>query len=156
MGFIVNAVRFDEGGELARSCEVNKLLISLNVVTESTGGYSSHLNGEDERQHRTNAAVVRSMLYLSGLPEKYWCLALACCTFLQRRLCNYPATMTSYERWHKHKPDYRSIHMFGAPVYVFEKDDRKLVQLNKVIIFMGYSSTTAVVLYQDCKTKELK
>ena len=156
MGFVVNAARFDEGGELARSYEVNKLLISLNVVMETTGGYSSHLNGKDECQHRTKAAVVRSMLYLTGLPEKYWCLALAYCTFLQRRWCNYPETVTPYEKWHKQKPDYRTIQMFGAPVYVFEKDDRKLVHSNKIGIFMGYSSTTAVVLYQDCKSKELK
>ena len=155
-GFIVNAVRFDEGGELARSYEVNQLLISLNVIMETTGGYSSHLNGKDERQHRTHAEAVRSMLYLAGLPESFWCLALAYHTFLQRRWCNYPETVTPYEKWHKNKPDYRSIHMFGVPVYVFEKDDRKLVQSNKIGIFLGYSSTTAVVIYQDCKTKELK
>ena len=46
--------------------------------------------------------------------------------------------------------------MFGAPVYVFEKDDRKLVQSNKIGVFLGYSATTAVVLYQDCKSKEIK
>ena len=97
-GFIVNAVRFDEGGELARSFEVNKLLISLNVIMETTGGYASHLNGKDERQHRTHAEAVRSMLYLAGLPESFWCLALAYHTFLQRRWCNYPETITPYEK----------------------------------------------------------
>ena len=152
----MNTVRFDEGGELARSYEVNKLLISLNVIMETTGGYASHLNCKDERQHRTHAAAVRSMLYLAGLPESFWCLALAYHTFLQRRWCNYPETITPYEKWHKQKPDYRTIRMFGAPVYVFEKDDRKLVQSNKVGIFLGYSATTVVVLYQDCKTNEIK
>lgn len=112
MGFLVNIVRFDEGGELARSYEVNKMLISHHAVTQTTGGYASHLNGKDERQHRTNAAPVRFMLYLSELPEKYWCYALAYSTFIQHCWCNYPHTVTPYEKWHGTKPDYRKIHIF--------------------------------------------
>ena len=155
MGFVVNAFRFDEGGELARSTEVNRLLISKRILMETTGGYSSNLNGKDERQHRTNSEMVRVMLYLSGLDDSYWCLALSYATFLKRRWCSYPDIITPYERWHKTKPDFRKIHLFGAPVYVYEKEDKKLVHNNKVGIFLGYSTSTAVVLYRSMKNKEI-
>ena len=34
----INYVRYDKGGELARSSEVNKLLIENNIMVQSTGG----------------------------------------------------------------------------------------------------------------------
>lgn len=44
---VKNFVRFDEGGELARCEELNKMLIDVfNVVMQTTGGYASHLNGK--------------------------------------------------------------------------------------------------------------
>ena len=47
-------MRFDEGGELARSYEINKMLIEeYNILMQSTGGYSSYLNVITERGNRT-------------------------------------------------------------------------------------------------------
>ena len=67
----ISFVRFDEGGELACSQQVCQLLIDLNIVMQTTGGYSSSLLGKDERQHRTLAEMITSMLYSAGLPSSY-------------------------------------------------------------------------------------
>ena len=52
-----NYVQFNEGGELTHSSEVNQLLIDLTVVVQSTGGYASHRN-KDEQSHRTTNDMV--------------------------------------------------------------------------------------------------
>ena len=70
-GYTVIIIRFDEGGELARSTEVCALLVDLNIVMESTGRYSSDLLGKDERQHRTIGEMVRTMLHSTNLPPEY-------------------------------------------------------------------------------------
>ena len=47
LGKAVNFVRVDEGGELARCSEINKLLINMQVVVHTTGGRASQLNRDE-------------------------------------------------------------------------------------------------------------
>lgn len=42
----ISFARFDKGGGLARSQQVCQLLTSLNIITHTTGGYSSSLIGK--------------------------------------------------------------------------------------------------------------
>ena len=91
-------VRFDEGGELARSQQVCQLLTSLNIIMQTTGGYASNLLGKDERQHRTIAEMITSMLYSANLPAKYWCFAIMYAIYVKRRWCNYPNSATPFEQ----------------------------------------------------------
>ena len=48
----VNYVCFGEGGELAISLEVNRLLIDMTAIMHITGGFVSHFN-KDKRSHQT-------------------------------------------------------------------------------------------------------
>jgi len=94
----VQFVRFDEGGELARSKDVNKMLVEdFQIIMQTTGGYASHLNGVTEREHRTDADSIRTSLYAAGLDDNLWCYALLHSTFINRRWCRYPSTVTPYE-----------------------------------------------------------
>ena len=120
---------------------------------ESTGEYSSDLLGRDERQHRTLGEMVRSMLYISNLEAKYWCFAIMYAVYIKRRWCNYPHTLTPYELWFKKKPSFNDVHIFGAPVTIVPDEAKKEDGKNKIGFFLGFASTSAVVLYQDIDTK---
>ena len=154
-GYVVIIVRFDEGGELARSTEVCSLLTNLNIVMESTGGYSSELLGKDERQHRTFGEKVRTMLYSANLPAEFWCYAIMYAVYIKRRWCNYHTTTTPYELWFNKKPSFHHIHIFGSPVTIIADEEKKETGKNKVGGFLGFASTSAVILYQSIDTGNL-
>ena len=148
-GYVVIIVRFDEGGELARSTEVCSLLTDLNIVMESSGGYSSDLLGKDERQHRTYGEMVRTMLFAANLPPTFWCYAIMYAVYIKRRWCNYPHNITPYELWFKKKPSFHHIHIFGSPVTIVADEEKKETGKNKVGRFLGFASTSAVIFYQN-------
>ena len=58
----ISFVGFDEGGELARSQQVCQLLISLNIIMQTIGGFSFNLLGKDEMQHGTISEMFTSMV----------------------------------------------------------------------------------------------
>lgn len=156
-GHQVKYVRFDEGGELARSHEINSMLVEeFQIIMQTTGGYASHLNGAVERGNRTDADTVRSMLYSAGLPDEFWCFALLYANYVHRRWCTYPETVTPYEKWTKTKPSFNKIHVFGATVYVHNELTKKLDDRATAGIFLGYGASTAVVYYCDATTKIIK
>ena len=152
----ISFVRFDEGGELARSQQVCDLLIKLNIVMQTTGGYSSSLLGKDERQHRTIAEMITSMLYTANLPSSYWCFAIMYAIWLKRRWCNYPDSVTPYEKWFAEKPEFASVHIFGAPITITDETANKENPRNRIGRFLGFGSTSAVIIYEDILSKKIK
>lgn len=95
----VNYVRFDEGGELARSYEVNKMLVEeFHILMQTTDGYSSHLNGITERGHRTDADSIWTYLYTAGPGDKYWCFVLLHSNHSNRSWCKFPDLVTPYAK----------------------------------------------------------
>jgi len=153
----VHFVRFDEGGELARSTEINKMLIDeFDIIMHSTGGYASHLNGITERGHRTDADSIKASLYAANLDDKYWCFALLHSNFINRRWCRYPTTTTPYELWTGKKPDFRTMHIFGASIYVHNEQAKKLDHKTCKGIFLGFGASTAVVYYLDQNKQTIK
>ena len=152
----INFIRFDEGGELARSTEINQVLLDHDIVMQTTGGYASHLNGRTERGHRTDADSVRAMLFAAGLENKYWCFALMYHQFIKRRWCNYPQLITPYELWHDTKPSFKTLHVFGATMYIHQHQRQKLDHTSRLGKFLGYGSSTAIKYYLDWKTRKIK
>lgn len=154
---IVIFVRFDEGGELARCTELNKLLVEdFQIVMQSTGGYASHLNGVTERGHRSDANTIRTSLYAAGLEDKYWCFALMHSNFLNRRWCRYPETSTPYEKWNNTKPSFNKLHVFGATIYVHNHQAKRLQPKSDTGIYLGFGASTAVFYYLDPILKTIK
>jgi len=156
-GKTVNFVRFDEGGELARSHEISKMLVEeYKILMQTTGGYASHLNGVTERGHRTDADSIRSTLYAAGLSNRFWCFALMHSNYISRRWCKYPDSTTPYEKWHKRKPSYSKLHIFGTTMYVHDHNAKKLDPKATTGIFLGYGSSTAVLYYLDPLKQSIK
>ena len=154
---LVQYVRFDEGGELARSHEVNKMLVEeFNIVMQTTGGYASHLIGCTERGHRTDGDSIRTSLYAAGLSNEYWCFALMHSNFINRRWCRYPDTVTPYQKWNKNKPSFSKFHTFGSTMYIHKHDAKKLDPKSTAGIFLGYGASTSIMYYLDTKTNQIK
>mgnify|MGYP006166984397 FL=1 len=70
------ALRLDQGGELWRSAALRDVTANAGYIMEPTGSDSPHQNGKVERLNGTFGVMVRSLLYSSGLPPKYWSAAL--------------------------------------------------------------------------------
>lgn len=152
-----NFIRFDEGGELARCEEIPKMLVEeFGITMQTTGGYASHLNGTVERSHRTSSESVRTFLYTAGLSDEFWCFALMYANYVARRWCQYPDTITPYEKWTHTKPSFNKLHIFGATIYVHDSACKKLDDRAQMGIFLGYAATTSVVYYYDKIKKTIK
>ena len=52
------------------------LLKEFKITAQTTGGYSSWINGKSERHNQTINNMTRTALYDSGLKIPLWCFAL--------------------------------------------------------------------------------
>ena len=100
----------DLGGELARSSEFcNVLVEEYKCGLQTTGGYSSWLNGKAERHIRTLENTARKIRGDANLPSNLWCYSYEHATDIYGAMI-HSATQES--------PDYlwygvrRSIHDF--------------------------------------------
>jgi hypothetical protein len=76
-------VRTDQGGELARSGAFRQMMLGeFGYVVEPTGADSPSQNGGVEIYNNTLAVKVRTLLYGSGLPAKFWSAALVHAAYL--------------------------------------------------------------------------
>ena len=151
----IKAIVTDEGGELARCTAFLQLLVFHKIHLDTTGSYASFLN-KDERGHRTNLGMIKSMLFGSGLGHRFWCYSLQYSVFLRRRFCNHTASITPFEAWHGQKPSFKNIHIFGAPVYAHDAPKQKLDPNNILGYFLGYGATTSSILFYDPCTQQVK
>ncbi len=94
------------------------MLGKFGYVVEPTGADSPSQNGGAEIYNNTLAIKVRTLLYGSGLPAKFWSAALVHAVYLHNRLIQSAINLTPYEAWHGHKPDVTHLKMFGARVCV--------------------------------------
>ncbi len=112
-------VRTDQGEELARSGDLCTLLLAeFNYVIEQTGADSPSQNGAAEIYNNTLAVKVRTLLYGSGLPAKFWSAALVHAAYLHNCLVHSAINKTPYEAWCGRKPDVTNLRLFGARVCV--------------------------------------
>ena len=66
-GYTPQLIRTDEDGVLARDTDFCALLLKdYNITLQTTGGYSSWINGKAEKHIQTIVNMMRSMLYDSG------------------------------------------------------------------------------------------
>jgi hypothetical protein len=74
---IGGSIQSDQGGELAHSLAFSDMLLRKHkYVIEPTGANSPSQNGAVESYNGKLAVRTRTFLFGSGLPAKYWSLAL--------------------------------------------------------------------------------
>ncbi len=94
------------------------MLGKFGYVVEPTGADSPSQNGGAEIYNNTLAVKVRTLLYGSGLPAKFWSAALVHAMYLHNRLVHSAINLTPHEAWHGRKPDVTHLKTFGARVCV--------------------------------------
>jgi hypothetical protein len=109
-GLANGIIRTDQGGELAR-CDAFRtaMLTEFDYVVEPTGADSPSQNGGAEIYNNTLAVKVRTLLYGSGLPAKFWSSALLHSVYLYNRLVHSATGITPYEGWYGRKPNVASL-----------------------------------------------
>jgi hypothetical protein len=77
LGFAINIVRTDGGGELWGSKDFRKRLFEeAQVVVEPTGGKNLAANGKAKRAIGQLGTQTQLLLYAAGLEPIFWCFAL--------------------------------------------------------------------------------
>ena len=83
-------------------------------------------NGVSERHNRTLLDIVRSMMFLIGLPLSFWGYALETTAFTLNRAPSKSIETTPYELWFSKKPKMSFLKVWGYDAYV------KKFQLDKL------------------------
>ena len=165
MGYKAIFFRVDEDRALARSSEFSSLILELNGIIQTTGGYNSENNGKVERPHRTLGDMVRSMLGTANivfgdkLPKgmtikQFWCFALQNACEKLRRIYNKNRGETPYFLVHHQKPKLSDLAIFGSYVTIVnpkKSTQPKLHDRSKQCFFLGYGNTVKNIIYWDPK-----
>ena len=164
MGYVVNFIRVDEGGELANSSSFAEFVFKQDCILESTGAGNSTNNGKVERPNRTKGDMIRAglsslhILIKDDLPEdvsieSFWCLAYCHANFIKRRLFNRLRKDTPHHLVSKRKPSARELVPLGSYMTVIHPSKHLLPKLSHQratrVYFMGYSNHTKIRLYWD-------
>ena len=157
-GIRILQIRVDEDGALANSAEFCKLLFVNNITIQTTGGYSSDLNGNVEVLNKVLKRGTGAILASAGLTLPYWCYAVvhfAC--ILNFLSFNHDKSKTAYEAWYNKKPQWKNFRIFGCDIYVVTETTSKndFIKANKHK-FLGWGASTALVHYLDSKRSTIK
>ena len=110
MGRQVVNIKTDLGGELARSSEFCNLLVKeYQCGLQTTGGYSSWINGKTERHIRTLENTARKIRGDANLPPTLWCYSYEHATYVYGVMI-HSVTQKS--------PDYQ-LYGIGRSIYDF-------------------------------------
>jgi hypothetical protein len=127
------------------------LLCEFGYVVEPTGADSLSQNGALEVYNGHIAVKVQTLLYLLGLPPKFWSAALLHTVYLHNRLVHLVTRKTSFKGHFGTKPDFSYLKLFRARVCVKRTGKRrsKLDHYDFTGIFLGYSATNQNIQYLD-------
>jgi hypothetical protein len=94
------------------------MLKDFQYKVEPTGADSPSQNGQVERYNETVATIVRTLLYGSQLPAKFWSVAAIHAVYLMNRRVHSSIGTTPYEAWWDDLPDLSLLKVFGSRVCV--------------------------------------
>jgi hypothetical protein len=134
------------------------LLREFGYVVEPTGADSPSQNGAVEAYNGHIAVKVQMLLYMSGLPPKFWLAALLHTIYLHNRLVHLVTHKTPFEGHFGVKPDLSYLKLVGARVCVEWTGKRcsKLDHHDFTGIFLGYSATNQNIRYLDLTSGIIK
>ncbi len=145
----------DQGHKLARSREFRKTMLKkIDYIVEPIGANAPSQNGGAEIYNNTLAVKIRTLLYSSGLPAKFWSAALLYGVYLQNRIVHSATGSTLFESWFGQKPNLAYLKMFRSRVCVKRSSSChcKLDLYNFTGIFLGYTATNHTIMYLDTIT----
>ena len=111
-------IRVDEDGAPARSYEFMKTFYNMNIIVQTTGGYSSSLNGKVKIPNKTCSNITRDILLKSSHNKEVWCFAYQYAICISRQTDNRLRGDILFFLWHGRRPSYKHIKIWGLRVYI--------------------------------------
>jgi hypothetical protein len=148
----------DRGSELGRSVEFKKIAVSHGYLLHTSGPDKSSMNGLGERPHSTIGDAIRTILYSSGLPLKYWNFAFYHYVRLYNFFPHGERPASPFELIRGKQPDLSKLRVFGSNVYI-RPPGRRPSKLEPHAIqgrFLGYTSTLKQIYYLENNTNKIK
>ncbi|CAI7750300.1 unnamed protein product [Closterium sp. NIES-53] len=111
----VKAIRSDRGGEFL-GAEFRSWLKRHGIKQQLTTAYTPQSNGVAERANRTILEGGRTMLVDSGLPLRFWPLAIRHATVIKNRVLTHVGGQhwVPMEKWRGKKPLVDMLQVFGC------------------------------------------
>ena len=134
------------------------MLFNAGITLQTTGGYSSDLNGNVEILNKLIKRTCGALLASSGLSSSLWCYAVVHASALLNYLSyNHDKTMTAYEAWYGTKPHWDNFRVFGCDAYVVKelgsKNDLEKARRHR---FLGWGASTTSIHYLETGTDKIK
>jgi transposase InsO family protein len=145
-GHKVRIVRSDGGGEYVN--DALKLWFRERGINQQiTNPHTPQLNGVAERLNRTLMEKVRTILYQSGLPARFWSEAIKYAAYTHNRLPHRSLTdqSTPYTLWTGKLPSVKHLRPFGIVGYhhiPHTTDRKKLHNRSNICVLVGYATQT--------------
>ena len=111
-------IRLDEYGALARSSEFIRTCHNMNIIVQTTGGYSSSLNGKSESPNKKLANITRALLLNSSHNKELWCFLYQYAIWIFRRTENILCDDVTYFLCNGTRPSYKHIKIWCVVVYI--------------------------------------
>jgi hypothetical protein len=149
----------DQGREHAQGEQFRKTMLKeFDNLVGPTGANSPSQNGGTEIYSNTLAVKLRTLLYDSGLPAKFWLPALLHAVYLHNPLVHSATSITPFKGWYEKKPNVAYLQTFGSWVCVKRTGTCccKLNLHNFTCIFLGYTATNQNIVYLDTMTSIFK
>ncbi len=104
------------------------------------------------------AIWVCTLLYVSGLPVKFWSATLLHAIYLHNQLVHSATNKTPYKSWHGWKPDLSHLKTIGSRVCVKQSGSWrcKLDKHDFTEIFLSYTATHHNIVYLDMSSGIIK
>ena len=114
------------------SNEMKTYCVGKGITYHLTVPRTPQLNGLSERMNRTITEKGRSLIAGASLDKIFWGEAVLTATYLINRIPTkgLKVSRTTFELWHKRKPQIKYLKVFGSTVYVHNKTSKtKFVKL---------------------------
>jgi len=144
IGRKVKMLQSDKGTEYCNS-EMTKICEESGMEQRLTVARTPQQNGVSERMNRTLLDMARCLLLQSGLSRMFWADAVATACYIRNRCPSSSlGGVTPFEKWTGELPDLSNLRMFGAEVFVVDKDPAKDKLAPRSIkgVFIGYPRET--------------
>ena len=133
----MHRICLNEDGALAQSSEFVKVIISFDIVIETTTWYKSTSNAKIEYPMWENHKLARIGLLMSNLPAFLQCCMCQCAICVCRQVMHSRTICTPYSLWHGHCPSVKSIKISESDS-VITTTSRKLLALRIKCRSIGY------------------
>jgi len=155
--YIVSCIHVDEDGALVHSLEFTEILkVEATIMLETTGGYTSFLNGKEGRHHCTIAKNFRSMLKNSGHNKNKWCYAAETAANIYHGILHLAINTSPYYAWYNIHPSIFDSHIWGCTISIKDHAIKKSEDCTVSRYNMGFTKSRLLSWWWDPKTDKVK